>query len=83
MVIIMRGKALRSFVKDSPSDVTSMSDEDIEKRDLAPAYTITSVRCSCKPAVRRMTCPREAWKTLHSTFVAISENTLDAMLTRL
>lgn len=79
--IILRVKNLRHIDENPARKAASMSDEDIQNRDVALAYITTSVGSSCKPAVRMRRYPSEAWKGLQSMFVAVFE-ALEAILIR-
>lgn len=80
--IILQRNVLWRFGKDPVRDLTSMSNKDNQKEDATLAYIDTPVINSGQPAVRTISCPREAWEKLHSMSVAVSEVTVVAKQTR-
>lgn len=79
--VILRGRGLWKYVEDQ--DGIDEGEYSEQKKDLALAYILTSVSNSCKPAVRKVRCPTEAWNKLRTMFQAVSEASIDAKLTKL
>lgn len=85
MEIILREKRLWKHVDDDEklqiSGTETKADE--QKRDLALAYIHTSVDNTCEAIIRRMRCPRAAWKELKKTFQSVAEVAINAKLSQL
>lgn len=51
---------------------------EIQRKDLAFAYILTSINAPYKTLVRRLRCPTEVWGVLKETFLNVSVASIDA-----
>lgn len=56
------------------------SEADVQKRNLALAYIVTSIDATCKASFWKLRCPAKAWRTLNEMFQAVSEAAVDSKL---
>lgn len=55
------------------------NDDEFQKRDLALAYILNSIKSSCKSIVRQMRCSAEVWQTLRKMFRVMPEAAIDGI----
>lgn len=92
MEVVLRGRGFWKFVDPSVRSenseayegaITSLTEADETKRDLALTYILTFVDSSCKGIIRQVRCPQETCVTLCKTFQTVSEASIDAKLSKL
>lgn len=75
--------SLQGTKDDKSAESTLLGEAETQKRNLADAYTLTSVDSSCKMIFKLVKCPYEPMITLCKTLQSVSNSAINAKLLQL